>query len=86
MRNETFLRRSSIYSSGSNFVNNSVTFKNPKLPGGAGIIPEDLNFGVFGAAIFEMSDEDDDDIVEKLKENASHNYNIYGLQNKKLLF
>lgn len=86
MRNETFLRRTSMYSSGSNFVNKSISYKDPKLPGGAGRIPDDLNFGVFGAAIFEMSEEDDEDIVQKLKENASHNYNIYGLQNKKLLF
>jgi len=56
------------------------------LPGGGGLIPHDMNYEVFGDAIFEMSEEDEDDKAEKMREDMEASYNIYAIENKKLLF
>ena len=88
-RNETFARRGSLFSQKTDYAPSSSGLpksKNPKLPGGGGHIPNDMNFGVFGDAIFEMSDEDDEEYLPLLKNAADASYNIYSIQNKKLLF
>lgn len=88
-RNETFARRGSLFSQKTDYAPSSAGLpknKNPKLPGGGGHIPNDMNFGVFGDAIFEMSDEDDEEYLPLLKNAADASYNIYSIQNKKLLF
>jgi len=55
------------------------------MPGGAGNIPDDLNFEVFGNAILEMNN-DDDDMFPIIEDLSKASYNIYALQNKKLIF
>jgi hypothetical protein len=83
-------RRGSCYSQGTDYANNSTRVNKgskANLPGGGGDIPNDLNFEVFGEAIFEVSDDDEE--IEKIKaieDNSKASYNIYALQNKKLLF
>lgn len=83
------LRRNSYFSQASGLAKKrgkNKNFTNPVLPGGGGVIPNDMNFRVFGDAIFEMSDEDEDDKAEIMREDVEASYNIYALENKKLLF
>jgi len=90
-RNEILNRRRTYLSQGTDVANHSSKVNsgtNVKMPGGAGNIPDDLNFEVFGNAILEMNndDEDDDDMFPIIEDLSKASYNIYALQNKKLLF
>ncbi|CAI2366607.1 unnamed protein product [Moneuplotes crassus] len=83
-RNQHILRKNSIFSQASGLRRKSRRLhsvnQKVNLPGGAGNIPNDINF-----AIFELSEEDEDDKAEIMRADADA-YDIYAIENKKLLF
>jgi len=86
-RNESMLRRNSYYSQASGLAKKGKkSHFNPDLPGGGGVIPRNMNFEIFGDAIFEMSEEDEDDKAERMRKDVDASYNIYATENKKLWF
>ena len=87
-RNLLLTRKGSHFSQRSDFTINSLKGYKPskhEVPGGGGNIPRDLNFGIFGEAIFEDSDEDEDK-VSTIRDDKDKSYFIYGDETNQIMY
>ena len=81
-------RKGSHFSQKSDFTINSINgYKQQKydIPGGGGNIPRDLNYEIFGEAIFEDSDEDEDK-VSTIRDDKEKSFYIYGDESNQIMY